>query len=278
MNETNLDWDDLKLFLAVARAGGLSAAAEATGKSAPTLGRRMLALEAVTGTELFRRLPRGYELTEQGTALLAQVVDLEAQIRPLNRSATKNGRIVVKISAGSWMTHALCQNIQTILKGNDTTRLRFISAEHVLDIARREAVIGIRNRRPEQDGLACRKIGRVQFAGYATCKTVKPWVKVMVKTPSALWLAAQSHHKAVNIEVSAPRNALDLARAGVARAVLPTFVGDAQQDLVRVTSPIAELAHDQWLVTHHEQRFQPEVRRAIDRIYEVAQSLHHRTQ
>jgi hypothetical protein len=99
----------------------------------------------------------------------------------------------------------------------------------------------------------------------------------MVKTPSALWLAAQSH-KAVNIEVSAPRNALDLARAGVARALLPTFVGDAQQDLVRVTSPIAELAHDQWLVTHHEQRFQPEVRRTIDRIYEVAQSLHRRTQ
>jgi DNA-binding transcriptional LysR family regulator len=275
MNETNLDWDDLKLFLAVARAGGLSAAAEATGKSAPTLGRRMLALEAVTGAELFRRLPRGYELTEQGTALLAKVVDLEAQIRPLNRSATKHGGSVVKISAGSWMTHALCQNIQTILKGNDTARLRFISAEHVLDIAHREAVIGIRNRRPEQGALACRKIGRVQFAAYATSKTIKPWVKVAVKTPSALWLAAQPHN-AVNIEVSAPRNALDLACTGVARAVLPTFIGDAQQDLVRVTPPISELAHDQWLVTHHEQRFRPEVRRAIDRIYEVARSLHRR--
>lgn len=273
MDETKLNWDDLKLFLAVARAGGLSAAAESTGRSAPTLGRRMLALEAAVGRELFRRMPRGYELTEDGSALLARVVDLEAQIAPLGRSAAGNAGVVVKISAGSWMTYALCRNISKILESNGRTRFQFISAEHVLDIAHREAVIGIRNRRPEQRGLACRKIGRVQFAGYATDKMVRSWVKVAVKTPSALWLAAQSD-AVLGVEVTAPRNALDLACAGVARAVLPTFIGDAQQGLVRVTPPISELSHDQWLVTHNEQRFQPEVRRAIDRIYEIARTLH----
>ena len=66
MDERSVNWEDLNLFLAVARAGGLSAAAAATGKSAPTLGRRMLALEAALGSDLFRRLPRGYELTEGG--------------------------------------------------------------------------------------------------------------------------------------------------------------------------------------------------------------------
>jgi DNA-binding transcriptional LysR family regulator len=45
MNETSFDWDDLRLFLAVAREGGLAAAAAITEKSAPTLGRRMLGLE-----------------------------------------------------------------------------------------------------------------------------------------------------------------------------------------------------------------------------------------
>lgn len=273
MDETKLNWDDLKLFLAVARAGGLSGAAEATGRSSPTLGRRMLLLERAMGRELFRRLPRGYELTEEGSELLAQVADLEAQIVPLGRPAAGNAGAVVKISAGSWMTYALCQSIRTIQGSDEKTRFQFISAEHVLDIAHREAVIGIRNRRPDQRALACRRIGRVQFAGYATGKDVKPWVKVAVKTPSALWLAAQSDAP-VGVEVTAPRNALDLACAGVARAVLPTFIGDAQRSLVRVTSPISELAHDQWLVTHHEQRFQTEVRRAIDQIYEVARKLH----
>jgi len=256
MDETIPNWDDLKLFLAVARAGGLSAAAGTTGRSAPTLGRRMLALESAVGKELFRRLPRGYELTEDGSALLARVVDLEAQIAPLGRPAMGKAGVVVKISAGSWMTYALCRNISAILESNGRTRFQFISAEHVLDIAHREAVIGIRNRRPEQRGLACRKIGRVQFAGYATDKTVKPWVKVAIKTPSALWLAAQPD-AVLGVEVTAPRNALDLACAGVARAVLPTFIGDAQDGRGRVTPPLADLALDQGRVRHHEQRGQP---------------------
>ncbi|WP_193367677.1 LysR family transcriptional regulator [Pelagibius marinus] len=271
MDETKLNWEDLRLFLAVARAGGLSAAVSDTGKSAPTLGRRMLAVEAAVGGELFRRLPRGYELTEQGEDLLARIADLETQIQSLGRFG--RGPAVIKISAGSWMTYVLCRHIHAIQDGLGATRLQFISAEHVLDIAHREAVIGIRNRRPEQRGLACRKIGHVRFAGYATGKSVRPWVRVAVKTPSAAWLAAQPDSGDA-VEVTSPRNALDLACAGAVRAVLPTFVGDAQEGLLRVTPTIPELSHDQWLVTHDEERFQPNVRRVIDRIYEIARSLH----
>ena len=171
------------------------------------------------------------------------------------------------------MTQALCQRMGQILKGNTATRLRFISAEHVLDIAHREAVIGIRNHRPEQLGLACRKVGRVQFAGYAASKKTRPWAKVVGSTPSARWLAA-STMAGECIEVTAPRNALDLAASGVARALLPTFIGDRQKGLIRVTAPIAELAHDQWLVTHQDDRFVPEVRLTIDRIHHVLRELH----
>lgn len=272
MNEIDLNWDDLKLFLAVARAGGLSAAAHATGKSAPTLGRRMLGLEARTGEELFRRMARGYELTEQGTTLFNKLIGLEAQILPLNRSNEPKGNLIVKISAGSWMTHILCQNVQSVLKNNESTRLRFISAEHSLDINRRETIIGIRNQRPEQMGLACRKIGRVQFAGYAISKSIEPWVRVLGDTPSSIWLAAQRRDDQ-SIEVTAPRNALDLASTGIARALLPTFIGDAQSNLIQVTAPVQDLAHDQWLVTHQDERYRPEVRATIDQIYEVVKSL-----
>lgn len=65
------------------------------------------------------------------------------------------------------------------------------------------------------------------------------------------------------------RNALDLALASVARVVLPTFVGNNQSGLKQVTEPIGELEHDQLLVTHDEDRFLPDVRRVIERIYAV---------
>lgn len=267
MNNMNFDWDDLRLFLAVARGGGLSVAARATGKSAPTLGRRMLALERAVGAELFQRLPRGYALTTEGEAFLARIAEVEARIAPLAQGGT--GPVLVKVSAGAWMTQWLCAHAAQI--AGEGVQLRFIAADHRLDIARREAVIGIRNARPQETGLAARKMGQVRFAGYATGADVAGWIKVASPTPSARWVAEQG---GAGVEVTTPRNALDLALAGVGRAVLPCFVGDARPGLIRVTEPIAELTHDQWLVTHHEDRFAPPVRQTFERVAAILSMLH----
>ncbi|MEO1704328.1 MAG: LysR family transcriptional regulator [Pseudomonadota bacterium] len=249
MSETN--WDDLRLFLAVARQSGLAGAARVTGSSAPTLGRRMLALEARLGAALFERHARGYALTSEGEKLLARAERAEAEIAPLLASERPP---LIKVSAGAWMTWLLCRHTERF---PSTARLRFIAAEHKLDIARREAVIGIRNARPVEVGLAARRVGQVRFAVYGPRRA--PWAAVQGPTPSAAWVGAQD---GPTIEVSHPRTALDLAQAGAARAVLPTFVGDAHPDLRRGKT-IEALTHDQWLVSHHEARHDAEVRKLL---------------
>ena len=264
MDETNFDWDDLRLFLAVARAGGLAGAKAATGKSAPTLGRRMLALERRIGRDLFRRKAKGYELTEQGENLLAHAMELQSRIQPIIESADGQPFYTVKISAGAWVTHVLCNAVAELI-GADRTRLRFLESHAVADIGRREAAIGVRNQRPEGPGLAGRRVGRVRFAVYAAQEDAKTWARLLAATPSAQW--AQEHMgDAPSIDVSSPRNVLDLALAGQARAVLPTFIGGQYAALQRLSDPIEELDHDQWLVTHHEDRFVPAVRQVIDRV------------
>jgi DNA-binding transcriptional LysR family regulator len=70
---TDAGWDDLKLFLHVASEGALSGAAARTGLSAPTIGRRMLALERTTGRTLFVRSQQGYRLAPDGETLLEHV-------------------------------------------------------------------------------------------------------------------------------------------------------------------------------------------------------------
>ena len=270
MRETNFDWDDLRLFLAVARRGGLAAAAASTGKSPPTLGRRMVELERRLGRDLFRRLARGYEVTEDGEALLRTVETLEGAILPLVADAEQSV-LIVKVSAGTWVTYHLCRHVEQIIK-TDPIRLRFISAEEVLDIGRREAVIGIRNQRPESVGLAGRKIGQVRFAVYSGADALAPLACVLGKTPSARWVQVNSDPGG-RIEVTSPRNALDLALAGQVRAVLPTFIGDSFDTLNRTSPPIKELDHDQWLVTHHEDRYLPEVRMVIDRVYGILSGI-----
>lgn len=269
MDETNFNWDDLRLFLAVARAGGLAGAAAVTSKSPPTLGRRMLALERQLGQELFERQARGYVLTDRGHDLLNKVAGLADQISPIETMAALDKPPMVKVSAGTWVSQYLCQNFDAIA-GTDSVSLRFIAAEHVLDIAHREAVIGIRNHRPEQLGLAGRRIGRIQFATYAISDTIQTWIRVSGSTPSARWVEANVH-RGPSIEVTSARNALDLLLVGAGVAVLPTFIGDACKTLFQIAPPIDELEHDQWLVTHNEDRFLPAVRRTIDRVYAMLQ-------
>lgn len=267
MNERNFDWDNLRLFLAVARAGGLGPAAEQTGKSAPTLGRRMIELERDLGRELFQRKPRGYALTEDGQALLKKVQSIEARVVPVTESSHTNAPPLVKVSAGTWVTKILIGAFGQ-LTGSIPVRLRFIASEEVLKIGHREDTIGIRNHRPEEIGLACRRIGRVRFAVYAADDSVSTWVRVISNTPSARWLRTHSQNDEA-IEVTAPQNALELANAGLARTVLPTFIGNTQPGLKPVSPLIDDLEHDQWLVTHHEDRFLAEVRHVIDRTYAV---------
>ncbi|MES0033645.1 LysR family transcriptional regulator, partial [Mesorhizobium sp. M0040] len=81
----DIGWDDLRLFLDVARLGGLSAATGTTRLSAATLGRRVTALEKQIGEPLFVRQQTGYRLTPVGEELLRRAEDVEAAMQSLTR-------------------------------------------------------------------------------------------------------------------------------------------------------------------------------------------------
>ncbi|AKI02495.1 transcriptional regulator, LysR family [Hoeflea sp. IMCC20628] len=268
MNETNADWGDLRLFLAVAREGGLSPAARATGRSAATLGRRMLALERSLGRELFIRHERGYEMTAEARQLVEELSQIETRITRLTATPGEAERPLIKVSAGTWTTLVLLDNLDEITGAPADIRLRFISAESALNIARREVAIGIRNARPTDTSLAGRALSRVEFAPYAKAGAPDRWIKVMADTPSARWLDKMIGTDAV-CEVNAPRNSLDLALAGKGIALLPTFIGDRQKTLRQTGGTIPELSHDRWIVTHQDDRHLPEVRSTIDRLCKV---------
>lgn len=266
MNETNLDWTDLRLFLAVARGGGLAGGAKSSGVSAPTLGRHMLRLERALGVVLFDRLPRGYALTEAGRDLLDDASEVESHILGLERrSAGAQNPLPVHISAGTWMTRFLTSHIGDLSATG--ARLVFETTEHHQSIARREATIGLRNARPREPGLAARKSTRIAFAPYASPAALhrEDWLASTSNAPSATWVRANKG-ALVCLEVSSPRSLLDLARQGAGHAVLPCFVGDGEKGLMRTGPVIGALTHDQWLVVHAQDRDLPPVRRCVDQI------------
>ncbi|HYR66971.1 MAG TPA: LysR family transcriptional regulator, partial [Reyranella sp.] len=66
------NWDDLRVFLTLAREGTLSTAAKALGVSHPTVSRRVQALEQQIGARLFERLPDRFVPTSAGEDLADQ--------------------------------------------------------------------------------------------------------------------------------------------------------------------------------------------------------------
>jgi DNA-binding transcriptional LysR family regulator len=268
MSKKNVDWNDLQLFLSVAREGGLSAAAKSSQRSPATLGRRMNALEQNLGKELFIRHDRGYELLTDGKVLLKELTAIESQILPLTETTSQDNKPLVKISAGTWTTLFIIKNIDQISSALDDTLIRFISTEKILDISHREIVIGIRNSRPTDESLVCRKLKKIKFAPYSTEKSPEIWIKVLSDTPSGRWLDRFVSTNSI-CEVSSPRSSLDLALENKGIALLPTFIGDAQPKLKRVGNTIDELSHDQWLVTHPEDRYLPQVRTLISKLGRV---------
>ena len=89
---------------------------------------------------------------------------------------------------------------------------------------------------------------------------------------SAQWIAAHFSSPPC-IETTNPREGLQFARMGLGSIVLPTFIGDHESDLTRASDEIAELAHDQWLVMHQDDRHRPAIRRTVRAICRVFQNV-----
>ncbi|MEM7168531.1 MAG: LysR family transcriptional regulator [Pseudomonadota bacterium] len=270
MNEM-LNWDDLRLFLAVARQGGLAGAAPISRASAPTLSRRMLALEQMMGVQLFTRHRSGYELTRAGDELLKMSESLERSILRIDRWRFEADPIpVVRIAAGDWTSIFIARHMSTLVEANEALTLEVVSGISPANLLRREANIGLRNSRPELPGLAGRRLVGVEFAVYGEKCLIQNqpetrdqrryshcrWIRFLPpgpKAPSAVWLDEQLHGEG-QLGCSSTQVVLEAALAGMGLCVLPCFIGDREKNLRRASGPIPELSHEQWLVTHDDDR------------------------
>ncbi|HVY50107.1 MAG TPA: LysR family transcriptional regulator [Devosia sp.] len=270
----SIDWADLRLFLDVARLGGLSAASKTTGLSAATLGRRVTALERQVGEPLFVRSHTGYALTPAGEELLRRAEDVEAAMTSLTRwrDGTLGDR-VVRVSAGTWTTDFLSRHIGELWTVSDPFRLEFVTAYEKIDIGRRNADIGIRSERPTEPNLAGRltnKVAHALYAGRNLVNGVEAGLFVGLTGDGAnlqtsRWLMAH-HGDRVGVRGNDMHSVVELVAAGAGLTVLPCFAGDSDKRLVRVVPPIPELMQEQWVVSHQDERHGREVRMVLDRI------------
>jgi DNA-binding transcriptional LysR family regulator len=188
----------------------------------------------------------------------------------------------VKISAGGWTAWFLTTHIEEISELTPNFKLELISDVGYVDILRREANIGIRNKPSKQAGLDNTKLNSVNFAIYTHCKTDTPyyepnkakelskqnWIGSSLETPSALWLKKNIDANFV-FSSSNVHLILEAAERGLGLCILPCFVGDTRAKLKCVSKPITSLRHDQWLVSHSEDHHFPAIRNTMNSLVQI---------
>lgn len=157
-----MQWDDLKVFLALARAESLSGAGRALRLDPATVGRRIARLETDLGAALFLRSPQGYALTETGAKLTAQAERVEREVAAsldLGDGPGEGLRGQIRIGApDGCASYLLPQVCAQIARDHPGLELQIVALPRVFNLSKREADLAIAVTPPTQGRLSLRKI------------------------------------------------------------------------------------------------------------------------
>jgi len=274
-----MDWDNVRVFLAIAREGSMRAAGRALGLSQPTIARRLAAFEAgFTGQPLFDRLPDGLHLNAAGDELLGAAEDAERAMLTFERRRAAASSVLsgtVRLSAGECAAGFLARCLSEIT----TTRLpsgitlELLQPLPLADLTRREADIALRHQPPESGDYYVSKLGTFAVALYRRRGAdTDAWVAYTEEQSQgqthepARWVQRQVDETGMPVALRASSMLMhvEAIRDGTGQGVLPCYIGDGHPLLERLTPPIPELAATYWMIVHRDIRRSACVRVVID--------------
>ncbi|HVW28176.1 MAG TPA: LysR family transcriptional regulator [Polyangiaceae bacterium] len=168
----DLDWDDLRVFAAVARAANLSRGARDARVDRSTASRRIAALEEALGARLFLRTREGLRLSPAGDRVLGHAEQMASEARALRLSANDGGveaaRGVVRIATTEALAAMLVRRgLLEIGVTHPGLQIELLGANRVVDLARGEADLALRVTKVEQSSLRVRRVARLPFSAVA---------------------------------------------------------------------------------------------------------------
>jgi DNA-binding transcriptional LysR family regulator len=273
------DWDDLRVFIAVARCGSTMAASRLMSISQTTVARRLDRLESQLGIELFQRQQSGCSLTSSGTELLpfAERIQAEAEVfgnRAAQRTRGLNGIVRVttnEVFANLILTPALAEFAEL----HPRIRVQLIVTNTMLDLVKGEADIAIRaGVRPTGDGLLVRKLGVSSWTFYcapqyaSTAGTPKNLKELkshnvvagegsIAGAPAIKWVLANCPRGKIQSYSNSLSNLVVAIQSGLGVGPLPIIVGDLQSDLIRCFPPVRDFDGEVMLVSRADLRSLP---------------------
>jgi DNA-binding transcriptional LysR family regulator len=275
------NWDDLRHFLAVARLGSTTAAGKALKVDQSTVQRRLAEFEARIGQPLVERRPTGYRLTSYGELLLPQAQRVEKEVLALERVIQTSGREltgVVRVTCPEPIVYRISQSslLERFRARHPRLQVEFLLSDDYLDLAKGEADVALRSGDTVDNKLVGRKVADSLWAVYGSVRYVEQHGSPqqvedlqrhvivgldegMADHRSGAWLRQVAAGARRAASASSVLGLVASVKAGVGLAALPTALGDAEPDLVRVLGPIPELTRIWRILTTRQLRRTPRV-------------------
>ena len=289
------DWNDLKYLLAVARHQSTTAAGRALKVNQSTVQRRLSELERCMGQALVQRHPSGYRLTVFGEQLLPLAQQVEQAVAAFTQHVETFQREVsgvVRMTCPEPLVHRIANStlLDRFRSRYPGLHVEFVMSDKYLDFNKGEVDVALRSGDTEDNALVGRKVGDSLWAVYASPKYIArrgqpdrvedleshDWVgfdETMVKHRATLWLRQVAPNAYVVARNNSVLGLVASAKAGVGLAPLPTALGDAEPDLVRVLGPIPELTRIWRVLTTPELRRTPRVAALFDFLVDEVEAL-----
>jgi len=274
------DWDDMRVFLAVARARKIAPAARLVGIDPTTLARRIARLERALGASLFEVSQGERVLSERGQALLGHAERVESATLAAMEEATGKSRILsgqVRLSVaegfGTWI---LAPSLASFHARHPGIRLDLITASGFLNPSKREADMALMLARPQKGRLSIRRLGDYRLHLYGSQAyidrfgvpespaelprhTLIGYVPDFIFSPELDYVnevhaGLEAHLRATSINM---QHRMIAEGAGI--GILPDFIARRDATLTPLLTKDVEITRSFWLVVHEDLRKLPRI-------------------
>lgn len=267
------DWDDLRIFLTVARMRRVAPAARALGIDATTIGRRLGRLERALNTTLFEQsggerllTPRGAALLRHAESVEGATLDAMADVRGERQSLSGQVRLSVAEGFGTWI---LAPGLAAFHQEHPGINLDVITASGFLNPSKREADMAVMLARPQSGHLTVQRLADYRLHLYASRDyvarrglpesradllrhTLIGYVPEFLFTPELDYLDEVHTGLEATLRSSSINIQRRLVLDGAGIGVLPDFMTVADVELTRILASDLAIIRSFWLVTHRD--------------------------
>lgn len=289
----SLDWDDLRVFLAAARAGRLILAAQRLGLDHTTVARRIGSLEKAIGARLMERSPRGIALTAEGLELVSHAERMEsaaltAQERLSGLDARLSGTVRLA-TPEAFGAYVVAPNIGMLLARHPGIELELVPESRHISLAKREADLAVGLNRPPRGRLIAQKLTNYSLGFYASqtyldthdCpKQVDDlrqhplvwYIDELIDLPELRYLE-EVLTDAKSIFRSSSIIAQQIAvSSGLGVGLLHSFAANKSPELTRLLTDTTNILRTYWIIVHADQHKLPRVRAVIHFLFDLIKS------